>query len=96
MVFVAARGFSLIVASRGYSQAEMHRPLIAVASLVVEHRLQDTLASVLVVHRLSSQGAWVLDHAGSVVVAHGLRCSTARGILLVQGSNPCLLHLQVD
>ena len=28
-------------------------------------------------------------HAGSVVVAHGLSCSVARGIFPDQGSNPC-------
>ena len=30
---------------------------------------------------------------GSVVVVHGLGCSTARGIFPDQGSNLCLLHL---
>ena len=34
--------------------------------------------------------------AGSVVVAHGLSCSAARGILPDQGSNPCPLHRQAD
>ena len=34
--------------------------------------------------------------AGSVVVAHGLSCSTARGIFPDQGSNPCPLHWQAD
>ena len=34
--------------------------------------------------------------AGSAVVAHGPICSTACGILPDQGSNPCLLHWQVD
>ena len=34
--------------------------------------------------------------AGSVVVAHGPSCSTARGILPDQGSNPCPLHWQAD
>ena len=33
---------------------------------------------------------------GSIVVAHRLSCSTAGGIFLDQGSNPCLLHWQVD
>ena len=32
----------------------------------------------------------------SVVVAHGLSCSTACGIFLDQGSNPCPLHQQAD
>ena len=34
--------------------------------------------------------------AGSVVVAHGLSCSAACGILPDQGSNPCPLHWQAD
>ena len=34
--------------------------------------------------------------AGSVVVAHGLSCSAACGILPDQGSNPCPLHRQAD
>ena len=38
-VFVAALGLSLLVASRGYSLVEVHGLLIAMASLVVEHRL---------------------------------------------------------
>ena len=35
-------------------------------------------------------------HTGSVVVAHGLSCSTACGIFPDQGSNPCPLHWQAD
>ena len=35
-------------------------------------------------------------HAGSVVVAHGLSCSTACGIFPDQGSNPCPLNWQAD
>ena len=31
----------------------------------------------------------------SMVIAHGLGCSTARGIFLDQGSKPCLLHWEV-
>ena len=34
--------------------------------------------------------------AGSVVVAHGLSCSTACGIFPDQGSNPCPVHWQAD
>ena len=34
--------------------------------------------------------------AGSVVVAHGPSCSTACGIFLDRGSNPCPLHWQAD
>ena len=33
---------------------------------------------------------------GSVVVAHGLSCSTACGIFPDQGTNPCPLHWQAD
>ena len=35
-------------------------------------------------------------HVGSVVVAHGLSCSAARGIFPDQGLNPCPLHWQAD
>ena len=37
-----------------------------------------------------------LYSAGSVVVVHGLSCSTACGIFPDQGLNPCPLHWQVD
>ena len=40
-------------------------------------------------HRLQAR-------VGSVVVAHGLSCSTACGIFLDQRSNPCPLPWQVD
>ena len=40
-------------------------------------------------------GAWALEWA-SVVVVHGFSCSTARGIFLDQGLNPCPLHWQAD
>ena len=70
----------------------VHGLLIAVASLAAEHGLQacrlqqlSHVGSVVVARRLQS--------AGSVVVVHGLSCSTACGI---QGSNPCPLHWQVD
>ena len=43
-------------------------------------------------HSCSSQ-AW---STGSVVVAHRLSCSVACGIFWDQGSNPCLLHWEVD
>ena len=39
-VFIAARGLSLVVASRDSSLVEVHRLVIAVASLVAKHRLQ--------------------------------------------------------
>ena len=37
-----------------------------------------------------------LSSPGSVVVAHGLSCFTACGVLLDQESNLCLLHWHVD
>ena len=37
-----------------------------------------------------------LYSTGSVVVAHGLNYSEARGIFPDQGSNPCPLHWQAD
>ena len=69
-------------------------------SLVVVHGLPTAEASLAVVHRL--WGAWTgrsLQHvgpvivsrrpwsAGSVVVVHGVGCSTARGNFPDQGSN---------
>ena len=85
-VFIAAQAFSLVVASRGYSLVVI-RGLIMEASLVAEHRLQGTLASVAVACRLWS--------TGSIAVVHWLSYS-ACGIFPDQGSNPCLLHWQVD
>ena len=37
-------GFSLVVESRGYSLVAVHRLLIAMTSLVAEHRLEGTWA----------------------------------------------------
>ena len=63
-------GFSLVAASQGYSEFAVSGLLVAVASLVSEHRLQGTRASAAVArglsscgsraveHRLSSRGAW--------------------------------------
>ena len=48
------------------------------------HRLLIAAASLIVEHRL--QGT------GSAVVANGLCCSTACGVFLGQGSNPCPWH----
>ena len=79
-------GFSLVAASGAYSL--MLGLLIAVASLVFEQSLQGAQASVVTAPGLQS--------TGSVAVAHGLSCSAARGIFPDQGSNPYLLHWQVD
>ena len=46
-------------------------------------------------HGFSCCKAQTLD-TDSIVVVQRFRCSTACGIFLDQGSNPCLLHWQVD
>ena len=45
---------------------------------------------------LSLQWLLLMRSTGSVVVAHGLSCPVACAIFPDQGSNPCLLHCQVD
>ena len=88
-------GLSLVAASRGYSLAAVRRLFVAVASLVVEHRLKGVRASVIMEHRLQS--------TGSVVVALWLSCPAACGscpaacvIFSEQESNPCPLHCKAD
>ena len=68
--------------------------LIAVASLVVEHWLLgctvfSTVSLIVAVPGLQGTGYLI-------VVVRGLSCSTACGIFLDQGLNPCLLHWQED
>ena len=58
-------GFSLVVASRAYSLAVVHRLLLAVPSLDVEAQALGSRSSVVAAPRLWS--------SGSGVVAHGLR-----------------------
>ena len=53
-------------------------------TIVTERRLLIAVASLC--------GARALGSWASVVVARGLSCSTACGIFLDQGSNPCPLH----
>ena len=50
----------------------------------------------VVEHRLQVRGLQQLQHAGSVVVAHGLSYSVACQIFSDQGQNPCLLNWQAD
>ena len=50
------RGLSPLVASGGHSLGSMHWLLIAVASLVVEHRLEGSRASVVAACGLSICG----------------------------------------
>ena len=75
-------GFSLVLETRSYSLAGVCRLLIAVISPVAEHRLWGSQASAVVAHGLYG--------TGSILVVHGLSCSTARGIFPDQGSNLCL------
>ena len=80
-------GFSLAVASRGYSSLRCMASHCGGFSCCGARAL-GTQASVVVARGLQS--------AGSVVVAHGPSRSTACGILTDQGSNPCPLHWQAD
>ena len=67
----------------------VHSLPTAVVSLVPEQGLQGSgVSGVAVAPRLWSTGL--------MVVVHRLSCSVACGILLDQGSNPCLLHWQAD
>ena len=54
---VAARGPSLVVASGGYSIAVVCRLLVAVASLIADHRLHRVQASEVEAHDLSCPAA---------------------------------------
>ena len=87
-------GFSLVVASRGYSLVVVqgfslwwHLLLQSTGSMCVGFSSCHTLGSVVVAPGLQS--------LGSIVVAHALSCSEACGIFLGQGSNPCPLSWQV-
>ena len=63
--------------------------LVTGFSLVAVCGLLLAVASLVAEHGL--EGA-----LATVVGAYGLSCSTACGSFLDQGSNPCLLHWQVD
>ena len=54
-------GFSLVVASRGYSLAVLGL-LVAVASPVVEHKLKSAWASAIAARGLSSCSSWAPEH----------------------------------
>ena len=76
-------GFTLVAVSRGYSLVVVLGFLVVAATLV-HHRLSDKRAPAV-----SAPGLYSMD---SVVVAHGLSCSTACRIFLDQRLNLCLLH----
>ena len=101
-VFVAARGLSLVAASRGCSSLwcagfSLQRLLLlqsmgcrcaGFSSCSTQARYLWPTSSIVVAHRLQS--------TGSVVVVYGLSCSAACGFFLDQGLNPCPLHWQAD
>ena len=75
-VSIAAHGLSLVAASGGYSSLRCTGFfLIAVASLVVEHRLQ-------------AHGLQQLQHVGSVVAARGPQ-STRASVVVAHGLSCC-------
>ena len=84
-------GSSLVVASGGYSLAMVHRLLIAVASLVAEHRLWGTQTSGLAAHGLNSCGFQALEHGlnsyGFQALEHGLNSYGFQA--LEHGLNSC-------
>ena len=82
-VFTAAWAFSLVAASGSHSLLAVCRLLIAVASLVVEHKA-------LGHEGLSSCGSWALECRLS---SCGAWAQLLYGIFPHQGSIPCLLHL---
>ena len=55
-------GFSLVVASRGYSVVAVLGLLAPEASLVAEHGLCGARATVVVLHGLGSCGSQALEH----------------------------------
>ena len=85
-VFAASR-LSPVVASGGYSSLWWLLLLQSTGSRVHEPPQLWHVSSVVAAPRLWS--------TGSIVVVHGLSCSTACGILLDQGWNLCLLHWEV-
>ena len=92
-VFVAARGLSLVAASGSCSSLQCAG--FPLRWLLLLWSMGSRCVG------FSSCGMWAqqacgLQRAGSVVVAHGLTCSTACGIFRNQGSNLCPLHWQED
>ena len=76
-------GLSLVVESGGYCLVLVCGFLIAVATLVAEHRLW-------------ARGLSSCRSRAPEVVAHGLSCSVACGIFPDQALNLCPLYWQED
>ena len=94
--------FSLVVASRGHSLVTVQGLFIVVASRCRGQALQcvgfiscAARASEVMVCGLRSCSFWAPEHKLNSC-GHRLSWSVARGILLTQGWNPCLLNGQVD
>ena len=83
-VFVAARGLSLVAEMGSTLPCSMHAGFSLRWLLLLK-----SIGSRCMGFSTCGTQAWQLGHAGLVVVAHGLGCSTACGILPDQGSNPC-------
>ena len=101
-VFIAVRGLSLVAASGGYSSLQCTgfslRWLLLLWSTGSRHTCFSSCGAQAqqLLHVGSVVVARGLQSAGLVVVVHGLSCSTACGIFLDQGLNPCPLHYQAD
>ena len=89
-------GFPVTALSRGYSPAAVRGLVVAVASPVADRGPWSVQASAVAARGLRSCGSQALEHRLLIVLEHELSCSAARGIIPDQGSNPCLLHWQVD
>ena len=85
-------GFSLVVASGGYSSLQCTGFSFGGFSSREAWAL-GAGASVAAAHVGSAVAVPRLQRTGSVVVVQGLSCSAACGIFPDWGSNPCLLHL---
>ena len=78
-------GFSLVVASKGYSWCHC-------GGFSLRGLLLWTMGPRVLGFSSCGQSSWAPGHegAGPVAVLHGLSCSTARGIFPDQGSNSCI------
>ena len=76
-------GFPLVAESRGYSSLQC--TCFSLWWLLLSQNMGSR-----------ARGLQQLWHVGSVAVVPGFSGSAARGIFPNQGSNPCLLHWQVD
>ena len=85
LLFIEVLGLLIVRASRCRAQALGSRTSGVAAPWISSCSVQPS-------------GLWAsaVQHAGPVVVAHGLSCSTAHGIFPDQGWNLCTLRWQAD